>query len=124
MGEIYCLYSSDDGVPQYVGATEGSADKSWKRHITEALDLAPGSLYDWMRETAQGGNYVGVHVLQSSVDAADLNFYESYWVSQFPGLFNTPGIRKPSSALTDTASSVIAAIKSKLAAQHLEDERS
>jgi hypothetical protein len=123
MGEIYCLYSSEDGVPRYVGAAEGSADKSWKKHITDALDLVSGSLYDWMRDIARRGHYVGLHVLQSGIIPTEVDFYERYWVSQFPGLFNTHADSKPLSDPTDVAINVISVIKSKLATQHSENEK-
>jgi hypothetical protein len=122
MGEIYCLYSSEDGVPRYVGGTEWSADKRWKKHLADALDLIPGRLYDWMRDGARRGHYVGVHVLQTGVIPAELDFYERYWIGQFQGLLNIRGNEDAATELTDTATKVILAIKAKLAVQGFEDQ--
>ena len=117
MGDIYCLYSSEDGMPRYVGMTEGEADKRWKKHIASALDLANGSLYDWMRSVVRQGNYVGVHVLQSGVIPADLAFYESYWISHFPELFNVRENAAPATELSDIARQIVLTIKAKLVTQ-------
>jgi hypothetical protein len=124
MGEIYCLYSSQNGVPRYVEATEWSADKKWKKHLTDALDLVSGQLYDWIRDVARGGHYVGFHTLQTDIAITELPFYEQYWVSQFVGLLNICANVDKTATPTDTANSVILAIKGKLARQHFEDGES
>lgn len=118
MGDIYCLYSSEDGMPRYVGMTEGEADKRWKKHITSALDLAHGNLYDWIRSVVRQGNYVGVHVLQSGVIPADLALFEGYWISQFPELFNVRENAVPATELSDIARQVVLMIKAKLVTQN------
>ena len=88
MGEIYCLYSTSDGRPRYIGQTEFTADKRFKKHVTSALELADGKLYEWMRHAWRKGHDVDFHVLQTDIIPADLPFYERYWMSQFPELFN------------------------------------
>ncbi len=117
MGDIYCLYSDQDGIPRYVGMTEGFADKRWKKHIASALDLANGELYDWIRGVVRQGNYVGVHVLQSGVVPADLPLFEGYWISQFPGLFNVRENTAPASELSGIARQVVLTIRAKLVGQ-------
>jgi len=117
VGDIYCLYSSQDGVPRYIGLTEGEADKRWKKHIASALDLTPGQLYDWMRDVVRRNGYVGVHVLQFGVIPADLAFYEGYWISQFPDLFNVRDNVTPAAAPTDVARQMILTIKAALVTQ-------
>src|SRR5437868_5352653 len=102
MAEVYCLYSSEDGLPRYVGATEWNADKRWKKHLADALDLVSGQLYDWMRDVSRRGNYVGVHTLQSGIIPADLEFYEHYWIGQFTQLFNVRGNDVPTVTATET----------------------
>ena len=121
MGEIYCLYSSADGVPRYVGSTEFLADKRWKKHLADALEMKPGSLSEWMREVARRSRYVGCHVLQTSVIPAELELYERYWLSQFPDLLNTRLIESPAADLSPVGRSVVLAIKSGLALQGIED---
>lgn len=122
MGEIYCLYSSEDGIPRYVGMTEWEAEKRWKKHLADALDLVDGRLYDWMREVARRGYYVGYHVLQSGIIPAELDFYERYWMGQFTSLFNVRENATPANEATETAQNVIVAIKAKLIIQDHEDQ--
>lgn len=121
MGEIYCLYSSDDGQPRYVGSTEYTSDKRWKRHLTDALEKKPGVLYDWMRDVSRRSKYVGYHTLQTDVIPSELDFYERYWISQFPNLFNARLNKQPVAELSSTGKNVVLAIKSGLALQGLED---
>ncbi|MBV9783704.1 MAG: hypothetical protein JO264_07770 [Acidisphaera sp.] len=97
--------------------TEGDAEKSWKKHIASALDLTSGQLYDWIRDVVRHNEYVGVHVLQSDIIPADLAFYERYWISQFPDLFNLSGNDTPASMPTDVARQVILTIKANLVTQ-------
>ena len=117
MGDIYCLYSSQDGMPRYVGMTEGEVDKRWKKHLTLALDLAQGNLYDWIRSVVRHGQYVGVHVLQSGIIPADLALFEGYWISQFPELFNVRENAAPAPELSDIARQVVLTIKARLVTQ-------
>ena len=117
MGEVYCLYSSRDGLPKYVGQTEWEADRRWKKHVTNALDLVPGPLYDWMRDVARGGHYVGCHVLQSAIIPDELRFYERYWINQFPGLFNVYSNEAPVATPSEVARTVTVAIQAKLVVQ-------
>ena|SRR5271166_3789764 len=94
-GEIYCLFSTEDGVPRYVGQTEGTAAKRRQRHIARALDHDVGALYDWLRAVFAKKHDVGVHVLQISVPPSDLDMFEKYWISQFENLLN---LRRSNSA--------------------------
>lgn len=114
MGEIYCLYASENGVPRYVGMTEGDAEKRWKKHITSALDKVSGELYDWIRDVIRRGGHTDFYVLQSGIIPADLKLYEEYWITQFPDLFNVRANATPPVAPTPTGSQVILAIKAKL----------
>jgi hypothetical protein len=123
MGEIYCLFSSEDGEPRYVGSTEFSSDKRWKRHLADALEKRPGSLYDWIRDVSRRSQYVGYHVLQTNVIPAELKFYETYWISQFPNLLNARLNDQPATRLSDAGRNALLAIKSALALQRLEDAK-
>ena len=123
MGEIYCLYASENGIPHYVGMTEGSAEKRWKKHLTSALDKVSGELYDWMRDVTRRSGYIDFHVLQAGIIPADLQFYEEYWITQFPDLFNVRSNSTPPVAPSKIGSQVILAIKAKLVIQDEADAR-
>jgi hypothetical protein len=114
MGEIYCLYATSDAQPRYVGQTEGAADKRFKKHVTSALELTDGALYEWMRKVWRKDHDVGFHVLQTGIVPADLAFYEQYWMSQFPKLLNDSDNSVRCDALTDIGRQIVVAIKSKL----------
>jgi hypothetical protein len=88
MGTIYCLYSSADGEPRYVDQTEQPIARCRRQHVAAALrgDIAPVS--KWIREIWAVGQEVEIHPLQEDVLPHDLNFYEEYWISQFPNLVN------------------------------------
>lgn len=120
MGEIYCLYSTFEGVPRYIGMTEGSAEKRYKKHVASALELANGELYDWIRETWRAKHDVSFHVLQTDIIPAELSFYERYWMSQFPNLFNKRDNDAPPKGLSELGQHIVVAIKTKLT---VEDQR-
>jgi hypothetical protein len=117
VGEIYCLYANENGIPRYVGMTEGDAEKRWKKHITSALDKVSGELYDWIRDVTRRGGYIDFHVLQSGIIPAELKFYEDYWITQFPDLFNVRANATPPVTPSPTGSQVILTIKAKLVIQ-------
>jgi hypothetical protein len=114
---IYCLYSSADGIPRYVGPTEESADKAFKRHVTAALDMEIGRLYDWIRAVWRAKREIGYHVLQTNVVPTELDFYQRYWINQFAGLLNVDSQDAPPGRNTGVESDVILAIKAKLVVQ-------
>jgi hypothetical protein len=114
MGEIYCLYSTSDAQPRYIGQTEGAADKHFKKHVTSALELTEGSLYEWMRRVWRKDHDVGFHVLQTGIVPTDLAFYERYWTSQFPKLLNDRDSDASCDIITDIGRRIVVAIKSKL----------
>ncbi len=107
---------------RYVRGTEWHADKRSKKHLADALDLVAGQLYDWMRDVARRGDYVGVHVLQTGIIPAELEFYERYWIGQFAGLLNVRSNGQPAAASSDIARHVVVAIKAQLAMQGFEDQ--
>jgi len=117
MGEIYCLYSTADGEPRYVGRAENGAQKRLKQHRTLALEKADGTLYDWIRDLYRSGFEVDAHILQSDVIPADLEFYEKYWIAQFPGLLNLRDETIPPALPTEIGQKIIVGLKAKLAAE-------
>lgn len=110
---VYCLYSTADGVPRYVGRTDDKVSYRLKQHITAALEKQPGVLYDWIRDVWRSGDDVGVFTLQDRVIPKDINMFEQYWIDQFADLLNVVGNRTDKHN-TRTAEQVISAIKVQL----------
>lgn len=90
---IYCLYSTEDGWPRYVGRASDKVSYRFKQHVTAALDKEPGALYDWIRDVWRRGFDVSVHTLQEAVIPKDLDMFERYWIDQFADLLNVAGNR-------------------------------
>ena len=114
MGEIYCLYSTEDGMPRYVGRTENTAARRYKKHITNAMEKSESHLYDWIRDAWRQQFEVEYYVLQTEIIPADLEFYERYWIGQFPKLLNVRDNGEPSSP-SEIGNKVIEAIRDLLA---------
>lgn len=110
---VYCLYSTEDGVPRYVGRADEKVSYRFKQHITAALEKESGALYYWIRDVWRQGYDVGVFTLQEGIIPKDQVMFEQYWIDQFAGLLNVVGNRadKTDSAV---AQQVIAAIKDQL----------
>lgn len=110
---IYCLYSTEDGVPRYVGRADDKVSYRFKQHITAALEKDPGPVYDWVRDVWRQGYDIGVFSLQEGVMPNDYAMFEQYWIDQFAGLLNVVGNRedKTNSGL---AEQVICAIRAQL----------
>lgn len=83
--------------------------------------MRASTLCDWVREVSRCGHYVGFHVLQTGIIPAELELYEGYWISQFPGLLNIRLNTLPPAEPTDVARNVILAIRTGLAMQGIED---
>lgn len=89
MSCIYCLYSTVDGRPRYVGQTTNVAPVRHIRHLRDARQRPNTPLHRWIRRVEADGFQVRAHVLQSDVQPGDLNLFERYWMAQFAGLLNT-----------------------------------
>jgi len=85
---VYCLYSTADGRPRYVGRASDKVSYRYNKHITAALEKEPGALYDWIRDLWRDGNDVAVYTLQEGIMPKDLELFEKYWIQQFSGLLN------------------------------------
>jgi hypothetical protein len=85
---IYCLYSTADGRPRYVGQTTKPSFVRLSQHLLEARLKPVTYLHNWIASQLSQGFEVRAHVLQSSVPPGDLNAYERYWMTQFAGLLN------------------------------------
>jgi hypothetical protein len=113
MGFIYCLFSSEDGLPRYIGQTRGDVSRRHKQHLAAALDKdEKGAVCDWIRGVLRQEHAVGIRVIQEDVNPKDLGMFESYWIEQFPSLLNNGASsrRKP----TATAQKIIEAVQSSL----------
>jgi GIY-YIG catalytic domain len=90
MGYIYCLYSTADGIPRYVGQTRNVPARRRKQHLAASLDKSKtGRVNDWIRDVLRTGNMVEVYTIQEDVAPIDLDMFETYWIGQFPGLINS-----------------------------------
>jgi hypothetical protein len=110
---IYCLYSTEDGVPRYVGKVDDKVSYRFKEHVTAALEQEPGALYVWMREVWSSEYDVAVFTLQEGIIPKDHAMFEQYWIGQFAGLLNVAG-NKPAQQHSAVAKQVIAAIQDQL----------
>lgn len=88
MGEIYGLYSTNEGRIRYVGQTEYTARKRLDLTITKALEHKTGALFDWVRDQWADGAEIQPYTLQDEIIPADLDLYECYWIEQFGQLLN------------------------------------
>ena len=110
---IYCLYSTEDGVPRYIDKANDKVSYSFKQHIVAALEKEPGDLNDWMRDVWRSGFDVAVYTLQESIAPADVDMFEQYWIGQFANLKNI-GSRETPNKDSQIAGQVIAAILAQL----------
>lgn len=110
---IYCLYSTEDGVPRYVGRAADKVSYRFKQHVTAALEKEPGTLYDWMRDVWRSDFDVLVHTLQEGIIPKDEALFEQYWIDQFSRLLNVAGNRT-GKELSPVALQVIAALKTQI----------
>jgi hypothetical protein len=110
---VYCLYSTKDGLPRYVGRADDKISYRFRQHVTAALEKEPGALYDWMRDVWRQGHDVGVFTLQEGIMPKDHAMFEQYWIDQFADLLNVMGNR-PGKTNTPIADQVSKAIQEEL----------
>jgi hypothetical protein len=113
MSLIYCLYSTGDGLPRYIGHTRDNASRAHTEHLAAALDRGEkGALCDWIRDVLRRDQAVGMRVIQDDIDLRYLDVFERYWTEQFPKLLNK-GVRSRRTP-TATGQRIIEAIQSHL----------
>lgn len=110
---VYCLYSTEDGIPRYVGRAADKVSYRFKQHVAAALEKEPGALYDWMRDVWRSDFDVAVYTLQEGVIPKDEDMFEHYWIDQFSSLLNVSGNRTGKQN-SDTAKQVIAALRNQI----------
>jgi hypothetical protein len=113
VGYIYCLYSTEDGIPRYVGRANDKVSYRFKKHVTAALDKEPGPVYDWMRDVWRRGHDVAAYMLQQRIVPKDAEMFELYWIDQFSELVNVAG-NKAGKINSAVANQITSAIKSQL----------
>ena len=110
---VYCLYSTEDGIPRYVGRANDKVSYRFKEHVTAALEKEPGALYDWMRDVWRKDFDVAVFTLQEGIIPKDHAMFEQYWIDQFADLLNIAGNR-PDKQSSANAKQIIAALQDQL----------
>lgn len=90
---VYCLYSTEDGVPRYVSRATDKVSYRFKQHVTAALEKEPGVLYDWMCDVWRSDFDVLVYTLQEGIAPRDEAMFERYWIDQFSTLLDAAGSR-------------------------------
>ncbi len=110
---VYCLYSTEDGEPRYVGRSSTKVSYRFKQHITAALDREPSALYDWMRDVWRRDFDVAFHILQEGIIPKDLDFFKRYWIDQFANLLNIECDNK-SAQESPVAKDIKAALRAKI----------
>ena len=110
---VYCLYSTEDGIPRYVGRANDKVSYRFKEHVTAALEKEPGALYDWIRDVWREDFDVAVFTLQEGIIPKDHAMFEQYWIDQFADLLNVAGNR-PGKTNSAVAKQIIAALQDQL----------
>lgn len=110
---VYCLYSTEDGVPRYVGRADDRVSYRFKQHIAAALDQEPGPLNAWMQDVWRRDFDVEFYTLQEGIIPRDHAMFEQYWIDQFADLVNVSD-NKPGKTNSAVAKQVIAALKQRL----------
>lgn len=90
MGHIYCLFSTRDGSPRYVGQCRGPLGEPFSRHKTYARSDPYTRVSAWIRAEWLAGYDVKIHDLERDVDGSSWirTQRENFWMGQFPDLLN------------------------------------
>jgi hypothetical protein len=110
---VYCLYSTENGVPRYVGRADDRVSHRFKQHVTAALEKERSPLYDWMQDVWRRGFDVEVYTLQEGIVPKEHAMFEQYWIDQFADLVNVAG-NKTGKQNSAVAHQVIAALKKQI----------
>ncbi len=111
---VYCLYSTEDGCPRYVGKASDKVSYRFRKHVADALDMAPGAVNDWIRDVWRRSQDVAFYTIQERIVPKDLSMFEQYWIDQFADLVNVVGNKQGKTDST-VATQITAAIQSQLA---------
>jgi hypothetical protein len=86
MSIIYCLFSTLDGVPHYVGKTTGAS--RLRQHESSARCGSLQPVHEWMRDEWCGGFEIHEEVIEYNVSEDRAHRIETSWMNQFPDLYN------------------------------------
>jgi len=111
---VYCLYSTEDGRPRYVGKASDKVSYRFRKHVADALDMVPGPVNDWIRDVWRRSFDVAFYTIQERIIPDDLNMFEQYWIDQFADLVNVVG-NKPGKSDSAVAKQITDAIRRQLA---------
>jgi len=111
---VYCLFSTEDGRPRYVGKASDKVSYRFRKHVADALDMAPGPVNDWIRDVWRRSHDVAFYTIQERIVPKDLSMFEQYWMDQFADLVNVVGNR-PGKSNSTVATQITAAIQQQLA---------
>ncbi len=117
MSCIYCLYSTEDGRPRYVGQTTKPVGLRLAQHRREARRRRHHPLHRWINDVADRGFQVRAHALQINVPPGSLNLFERYWMGQFARLINCASGAPGPRADTVVATAVTQALRHALQAE-------
>jgi hypothetical protein len=116
---VYCLYSTEDGRPRYVGKAIDKVSYRFRKHVADALDMTPGPVNDWIREVWRRSHDVAFYTIQERIIPKDLTMFEQYWIDQFADLVNVAG-NSPAKSSSSIANQIAAAIKKDLGIDNTE----
>lgn len=111
---VYCLFSTEDGRPRYVGKASDKVSYRFRKHVADALDMVPGPVNDWIRDVWRRSHDVSFYTIQERIIPKDLSMFEQYWIDQFGDLVNVVGNR-PGKSDSTVAAQITAAIQNQLA---------
>ena len=88
MGSIYCLYSTRDGAPRYVGKTLRWPETERLREHHVSAERGKLSLHLWIRGEWLAGHDVKMHTIRFGIPPEDMNLSEKIWMGKFSNLQN------------------------------------
>jgi hypothetical protein len=114
MSCIYCLFSTADGIPRYIGQSTKPASVRYAQHLRDAIRQPTTALHRWINAVVARGFQVRVHVLQTNVRPGELDLFERYWMSQFSSLLNSDRNRATATSNSPVAVAVHRALRQQL----------
>lgn len=93
MGSIYCLFSTKDAVPRYIGKASDLVYERYLDHRRKAQDGKSRRVYPWMRRAWLTGFEIDYLVIATEIPPGNLNYQEGLWIRKIPNLLNERGNR-------------------------------
>jgi len=86
-GSLYCLFSTRDGLPRYIGITMRYYDERHHQHRRDAENCSALPVHKWMRDEWLSG-YGVENLLIGNYVKNDIEKYESQYIKSLPDLLN------------------------------------